>query len=164
MHPSNPSLDTLRAYHPGERFFAPMFDQDLPFDASIGEFDMGHVYLKEPEEDQFEIIRILYASTTSDRMSILAARREGRIHVELVDEYGNESVGEAVGWFDSVPTQGEIWDWLLSIRTPYDEVYVIPPVIPTLTRTEAERFIVFSSVVYPGLDALDQAHLKTMLP
>lgn len=94
----------------------------------------------------------------------LAARRNGKIHVELIDEYANEYTGKAEAVFETIPTQGEIWDWLLSICTHDDEMYVIPLVVPTLTRTEAERFVVFSSEVYPDLNTLYHAYLKTFLP
>ena len=150
---SKHDVEAFRHYTPGARLFAA---------ADAESFESP--FLPSLDEGLHEIIRIRYASTTADCCSIRGSRRGGQVRLQLVDEYADELIAETVKIFDAVPTQGEVFDWLMSIRTRCDEEYIIPPIVPELTRAEADEFIRFASEAYPDLNLLYRTHLATIFP
>ncbi len=51
---------------------------------------MGGEYLPDLDDTEVEIARVDLASTTSDVISVRAARRDGKIHYTVVDEYPDQ--------------------------------------------------------------------------
>lgn len=155
------NVEAVLHHTPDDRFFGRSSTQQSPENDTTTDQLRG-AFLPTPSSEQHEIIHIRYASTTSDCCSIRASRHGSQLRLELVDEYEDDLIGETATLLDAVPTQGEIFDWLMSIRTRCGEPYIIPPIVPTLTEAEAATFIQFDSEAYPGLSQLYRLHLATI--
>lgn len=82
---------------------------------------MGGEYLPDQTEGEIEIARIEIESTTSDVTSVYARRRESAIHYRVVDEYGGETLSEAVERTSTEPlTLGELETFFLGAWPFFD--------------------------------------------
>ena len=125
----------------------------------FGEVDMGS-WLPSVEDNECEIVRINLASTTSDKISIRAKVLDlAKIEISILDEYMSDyNESDIINFctvFDNIPTQGELFNFLVSIKFgETNEQFFPPPIVNVLDLTESQAFFQFESSLYPDLDQL----------
>ncbi len=112
-----------------------------------------------PQEDKFEIeiVRINLSSTTGDVYSIrLYYNEENNFEIKIQDEYETK-FSEYKSEYTNIPTQGELFDLLISM---YGEDDPIPHILNLIEFHELKsvaditQFIQFDSNLYPNLDEI----------
>lgn len=125
--------------------------------------DVGE-YLPTLEKGEIEFARMTLASTTGDVISLRIKKSRGKFHINIFDEYDTQfSNFQSV--FDAVPTQGEIFSIITTMRNDPDA----GPYLKTIIQEHAfeyindiTRFIQFDSFIYTHLNTFFKEYLKEL--
>jgi len=153
------NIERIRSYNPGDKFFSVLFGLNKPEELRKGEVQLSQSYIPNMK-DQKEFITFNYASVTGDIVSIQASYIDGEIIVHMYDEYQNEVIGEVNKRFNHVPSQGEIFDWAMGVKTLDEEDFIMAPITKNMTADEASKFIQIKSKIYPDLNLLFKNYCK----
>lgn len=160
LNPETPDLEAIRRIRPIEKFHEAEID-GFPVERwPMGLFPIFGGFSPPLEEGQFEVVCICLETVLSDCITVRAKVEDDGIVFDVVDDYGNEGVGEVIKRFDQVPTQGELFDWLASIENDEGWDFVFPYWLYDGELEKSLPMVRVNSDVYPDLHTLYEAHVR----
>lgn len=155
-----PDIEALRALKPVKAFRKAMKNQYPEINTSRNGVPLETDFPTFDREEQYCVLAISQEGMLGDFISICATYDEQGFTFEYFDSNENEYVGEFKTSFTDVPTQGEVFDWIMTMDGWHSSGLAIPFWTFERDIEDVLSFIEISSDLYPNLQTLYEVHVR----